>query len=100
MKTKEFQSRLEAALKRAGLPTDPLEIVGKKYRFGCEYHLHHTVLVGTIEAIELTYGGALELYVSSPKFWGGTLISFQYREGAWIAISGGGDAMAGEFVLL
>ena len=80
-----FASELEAELREAGLPSDPSQIVGHLYRFGCEHGSHHHILAGTIQAIEVSDEGGLDLYVSNPRFWGERLISINHSNGKWMA---------------
>ena len=80
-----FESALETELLEVGLPTDPRQIVGRLYRFGCEHGSHHHILVGTVQAIEVSDEGGLNLYVSNPRFWGMRLISIEYGDGTWYA---------------
>ena len=80
-----FASELEAELREAGLPSDPSQIVGHLYRFGCEHGSHHHILAGTIQAIEVSDEGGLDLYVTNPSFWGERLISIKRSNGKWMA---------------
>lgn len=80
-----FAAELESELRGASLPTDPHRIVGRLYWFGCEYGSHHHVLVGTVQAVEISDEGGLNLYVSNPRFGGRRLISITYADYAWMA---------------
>ena len=80
-----FQAELEFELREAGLPTDPRQIVGRLYQFGCEHGSHHHILVGTVQAVEISDEGGLDLHVSSPRFWGKRLISINHSNGKWMA---------------
>lgn len=86
-KGQTFAAALREALQHAGLPTDPKEIVGRLYRFGCEHGSHHQILCGTICGIEVSDEGGLELHVTNPRFWGAPLISIMYGEAShrWVA---------------
>ena len=79
-----FQAELEFRLREAGLPTNPRQIVGQLYQFGCEHGSHHHVLVGTVLAIEISDEGGLELHVSNPRFWGKKLISIIHSNSKWM----------------
>ena len=81
---KTFASELEAELREAGLPSDPSQIVGHLYWFGCEHGSHHHILSGTIQAIEVSDEGGLDLYITNPRFWGERLISIKYSN-KWMA---------------
>ena len=80
-----FQAQLKLNLKEAGLPTDPRQVIGKLYEFECEHGSHHEILVGTVRAIGISDTGGLNLYVSSPYFFGGPLTSIMYNNGKWMA---------------
>ncbi len=80
-----FESELKAELRDAGLPTNPRQVVGRHYRFGCEHGSHNHIFVGTIQAIEVSDEGGLDLYVSNPRFRGGRLISIKRSNGRWVA---------------
>ena len=84
-KSQTFESELENELREAGLPLAPSKIVGRPYRFGCEHGSHHHILAGTIQAIEVSDEGGLNLYVSNPRFWGERLISMKHSSGKWMA---------------
>ncbi|OGG47596.1 hypothetical protein A2671_00280 [Candidatus Kaiserbacteria bacterium RIFCSPHIGHO2_01_FULL_49_13] len=80
-----FASELETQLREAGLPGAPREIVGRLYQFGCEQTAHHHILVGTIQAVEVSDEGGLNFYVTNPRFWGARLISITFSDGKWMA---------------
>lgn len=80
-----FESTLEAELREASLPSIPSEVVGRLYRFGCEHGSHHHIFSGTIQAIEVSDEGGLDLYVTNPRFWGKRLISIKHSNGKWMA---------------
>jgi len=82
---KSFASELEFELLAAGLPAYPHNILGRPYRFGCDFGSHRQILVGTVLAIKLSDEGALELHVSNPSFWGTSLISIMHNNGEWMA---------------
>lgn len=82
---KTFELMLEVELREAGLPSNPSEVVGRLYRFGCEHGSHHHILSGTIQAIEVSDEGGLDLYVTSHRFWGEQLISIKYSNSKWMA---------------
>ncbi len=73
--------KLERALKAAGLPTNPADIIGRLYRFDSEWDLDRSILVGEILAIGLSDKGRLYLYVSNPVFGG----QLTYESGRWVA---------------
>ncbi|MBU2081880.1 hypothetical protein KKH14_00370 [Patescibacteria group bacterium] len=76
-----YLSDFEFNLKEAGLPMDPSKIIGQFYKFDSHRH----TLVGTVQAIELSDEGDVNLYVSNPLFWGERLISINYNKGKWAA---------------
>jgi hypothetical protein len=80
-----FESTLEAKLQEANLPVVPSEVVGRVYQFGCENGSHHHILSGTIQAIEVSDEGGLDLYVTNPRLWGNRLISIKFSNGKWKA---------------
>ena len=80
-----FALVLEEQLRKAGLPTNPAEVMSQIYRFGCEHGSHHQILVGTVLAIEISDEGSLELHVSNPTFWNQRLISLMYGNSGWMA---------------
>ncbi|MDP1719154.1 MAG: hypothetical protein Q8L24_01875 [bacterium] len=84
-KGQSFAMALVAELREAGLPTDPRQVIGRMYQFECKNGSHHHVLFGMITAIEVSDEGGLQLYVSSPQFWGDRLISFMYVADGWRA---------------
>ncbi len=67
---KNFHAELENELKRAGLPKNPREIIGRMYRFECQHGSHHHILVGTITAIYISDEGGLNLHVTNTEIWG------------------------------
>ncbi len=77
--------RMGFELSMAGLPRNPSKIIGRLYRFDCEHGSHDHVLIGTIQAIEVSDEGGLDLYVSNPYFWGDQLISIKRGKGKWMA---------------
>ena len=77
--------RLGFELSMAGLPRNPGKIIGRVFRFECEHGSHDRVLIGTIQAIEVSDEGGLDLYVSNPYFWGDQLISIKRGKGKWMA---------------
>ncbi len=79
------QTELERELQEARLPTDLSKLIGRIYRFECEHGPHHTDLAGTVKAVEVSDEGGLDLYVSSPRFWGERLISIKHNNGTWSA---------------
>ena len=84
-KSQTFESELKNELREAGLPLAPSEIVGRLYRFGCKHGSHHHILAGTIQAIEVSVEGGLDLCVSNSRFWGNRLISIKHSNGKWMA---------------
>ena len=85
---------LEEVLHNAGLPTDPCLIIGRIYTFGKEMETDLPKLIGTIEAIEISKEGILELYVSNPTFRGKRLNSISPYDGKWVAgVDGSEDAV-------
>src|SRR3989338_4790662 len=84
-KEKDFRGALEFELRKAKRPGDPHDIIGRPYRFGCDFGSHRQILVGTVLAIKFSDEGDLELYVSSPSFWGTSLISIMHNNGEWMA---------------
>ena len=84
-----YQSVLRETLREAKFSlessAEPRKLIGLHYRFGCEHGSHHSILVGTIQAIEVSDEGGLELYVSNPLFWGEQLVSINYSGGKWLA---------------
>ena len=81
----KLESKLQNELREAGLPLAPSKIVGRLYRFRCEHGSHYHILAGTIQAIEVSDEGGLDLYVSNPRFWGERLISIMHSNGKWMA---------------
>jgi hypothetical protein len=80
-----FESELQEALRNAGLSPDPRQVIGRFYRFGCEHGSHHQILFGTIQAVQVSDEGGLDLYVSNPRFWGMKLMSLKHSNGKWMA---------------
>ncbi len=75
---------LEESLQEIGLPS-ALELLGKNYRFEAHHGSHHTILVGTIQAVEISDEGGTQLYVSSPRFWGKPLVCLAWGGSEWMA---------------
>lgn len=84
LRQKSFQAELESELLAVGLPTDLHQIIGRLYRFRCEHGSHDHTLVGTVQAVEISDEGGLDLYVSNPRFWGKRLISIKHSNGRWM----------------
>ena len=76
-----LKSNLWHALHVANLPMNPCKIIGQFYKFDS----HHHTLVGTIQAIEVSDEGDINLYVSNPLFWDAQLISIKHNNGKWVA---------------
>lgn len=81
-----FTSVVKAKLQEAGLPGYPIEVIGRGYRFGCEHGSHHSILLGSIRAIEISDEGGLQLHVSSPTFFGRPLLCLMYEDKKWMAV--------------
>lgn len=59
------------------------DVLGKHYLFECEHGSHEEVLAGTIQAISWSDEGGLQLYVTSPRFFGRPLICLRCLNGEW-----------------
>ena len=83
----DFDLMLKLALTEAGIWVypHPHRIIGRAFRFDCRHGSHHEILVGTIVAIKISDEGGLDLFVSSPRFWGKPLISIKRSNGKWMA---------------
>lgn len=80
---RSYDQELESQLKNANLPPD---IVGRPYRFGCQYNSHHVILTGTVVAISVTDTGGLCIEVSSRRFTYSTeLWGFHFDGLQWVA---------------
>lgn len=76
---------IERELEKAELPLILNAVIGRLYKFVAIHGSHHHALSGTIQAIEVSDEGGLDLYVSNPRFWGERLISIKYCNGKWMA---------------
>lgn len=85
MATESFDRELEKELRDTGLPTNPREVIGRVYRFGCKKGSHHFILVGTITAIEISDEGGFKLIVSNREIWGMQLKSIAKTDPGWEA---------------
>jgi hypothetical protein len=98
-----YDAEVTYELKEAGLPTDMKQIIGRPYRFGCEFGSHHQILMGTVTAIRISDEGGIDLYVSNPVFRGGSVISINYDGSEWSVSVDTGElrkTFEGEFKLL
>lgn len=85
-KEETFVSVLEAVLREAGLPTDLSKIIGCIYRFDCKhYDQSRHILIGTIQAIEISEGKGLSFLVSNPRLVDREIIDIRHRDGKWKA---------------
>ncbi len=71
-----FEQELRNNLESAGLT---LDIIGRRFRFGCIHGSHHQILVGTIEALRISDEGGFELQVSNRLFWGTSLLGIYWN---------------------
>lgn len=81
-----FGSIIRTHLREAGLPGAPIEVIGRGYRFGCYHGSHHSILLGSIRAIEISDEVGLQLHVSSPTFFGRPLVCLMYEDKKWVAV--------------
>lgn len=88
-----------AAITEAGLKDMPRQLLGRSYSFVAEHGSHHEILFGTITAIGISDEVELELFVSSPSFFGCPLVSLRRSGGHWHAFAGEAGSFEGELTL-
>lgn len=91
-----------AAIEEAGLKDMPRQLLGKSYRFVAEHGSHHQILFGTVTAINISDESGLELFVTSPTFFGLPLVSLRRSDGNWYVCTKGSRAASfkGELMFL
>ena len=81
----QFFQILAEATQEAKLGVDFRKLIGTKFLFGSEHGSHQEILAGTVKAVGLSDEGGLDLYVSTPRFFGRPLISIKRINGKWFA---------------
>ena len=93
---KAVKSAMTTALENQGLPTNPEEIVGRKFMF---FEGDHCV-VGKVRALGFAPKEGVTLYVNTPRFKGGNIQCLKFIDDRCRVIIPDHPPIEGELVLL
>ncbi|MEK7193547.1 MAG: hypothetical protein AAB652_02040 [Patescibacteria group bacterium] len=77
------KKELVARLTEAKLPTDPREILDRKFLFFTDNGSHYEILIGTITGIRLTKDGGLELHATTLPAHGNHRDTLKFLGPSW-----------------